>query len=443
MEPYRRPLSQFGVLVCSTGLKSAHGRHRVTRKSRRRAPQCGEHVVTAVFKERPSEAANQTLCKRRQFHHLGETENAVNPSASRAGGKNRHEHRFLRMARSSGGVDVAGVRALVDRRADVLGDAERTVASSSESCRDCLAQSIKEVNVPGSEMARKSTVQRDGDCNGHHGDTRSRVEHHTMQGAASPRTMAGDSDAISELSTESFTSASVDDENGCTCFHRPSNEPPSALLMAPPYFQDVDAANILQGGARRSEIERASLTWKQAESNAQVTDASRIPVAATTWKGQARGRLISNNNAPRRDSFGKLSFSLPTAAPGFESDASSSSSGAAPSSWCTQADRVRVLSMLDTVNENERILGVDSTERSPRASANVCDEDERERSHGLLEEEIVSLKDNLRRAEIRQAAAEATASSALQRAQAAELSREVKEIQARWCSDRQCPDRWL
>lgn len=47
----------------------------------------------------------------------------------------------------------------------------------------------------------------------------------------------------------------------------------------------------------------------------------------------------------------------------------------------------------------------------------------------LLREEIAELKENLRKAELRHAAAEATAASVLQRARAAELSRDVKEIQ--------------
>ena len=49
----------------------------------------------------------------------------------------------------------------------------------------------------------------------------------------------------------------------------------------------------------------------------------------------------------------------------------------------------------------------------------------------LLLEEIAELKENLRKAELRYAAAEATAASVLQRARAAELSRDVKEIQVR------------
>lgn len=54
-------------------------------------------------------------------------------------------------------------------------------------------------------------------------------------------------------------------------------------------------------------------------------------------------------------------------------------------------------------------------------------------SHHLLREEIVHLKENLRQAELRQAAAEATITSVTQRARAAEVSREVKEIQVRNC----------
>lgn len=63
------------------------------------------------------------------------------------------------------------------------------------------------------------------------------------------------------------------------------------------------------------------------------------------------------------------------------------------------------------------------------------DEQEKNRtgSHRLLREEIVHLKENLRQAEIRQAAAEATITSVTQRARAAEVSREVKEIQVRNC----------
>lgn len=52
-------------------------------------------------------------------------------------------------------------------------------------------------------------------------------------------------------------------------------------------------------------------------------------------------------------------------------------------------------------------------------------------THRLLRKDIVELKENLRQAELRQAAAEATAASVLQRARAAELSRDVKEIQVR------------
>ncbi|CAM9274324.1 unnamed protein product [Ectocarpus sp. 13 AM-2016] len=61
------------------------------------------------------------------------------------------------------------------------------------------------------------------------------------------------------------------------------------------------------------------------------------------------------------------------------------------------------------------------------------DEQEKNRtgSHCLLQEEVVHLKENLRQAELRQAAAEATIASVTQRARAAEVSREVKEIQIR------------
>ncbi|CAN0545850.1 unnamed protein product, partial [Ectocarpus sp. 12 AP-2014] len=61
------------------------------------------------------------------------------------------------------------------------------------------------------------------------------------------------------------------------------------------------------------------------------------------------------------------------------------------------------------------------------------DEQEKNRtgSHRLLREEVVHLKENLRQAELRQAAAEATIASVTQRARAAEVSREVKEIQIR------------
>ncbi|CAM9571693.1 unnamed protein product, partial [Ectocarpus sp. 8 AP-2014] len=61
------------------------------------------------------------------------------------------------------------------------------------------------------------------------------------------------------------------------------------------------------------------------------------------------------------------------------------------------------------------------------------DEQEKNRtgSHRLLREEIVHFKENLRQAELRQAAAEATIASVTQRARAAEVSREVKEIQIR------------
>eukprot|EP00903_Cladosiphon_okamuranus_P013906 g12934.t1 len=49
----------------------------------------------------------------------------------------------------------------------------------------------------------------------------------------------------------------------------------------------------------------------------------------------------------------------------------------------------------------------------------------------IMSEEIAELRDNLRKAELRHVAAEATAASVLQRARAAELSRDVKEIQIR------------
>ena len=58
----------------------------------------------------------------------------------------------------------------------------------------------------------------------------------------------------------------------------------------------------------------------------------------------------------------------------------------------------------------------------------VCEEIER-RSRRDLEEEIVSLKQKLRNAELKQAAAEATATSVLQRARAAEVARDAKDIQ--------------
>ncbi|CAM9527569.1 unnamed protein product [Ectocarpus fasciculatus] len=56
-------------------------------------------------------------------------------------------------------------------------------------------------------------------------------------------------------------------------------------------------------------------------------------------------------------------------------------------------------------------------------------ENNRTGSHCLLREEITHLKENLRQAELREAAAEATIASVTQRARAAEVSREVKEIQ--------------
>ncbi|CAM9417711.1 unnamed protein product [Ectocarpus sp. 6 AP-2014] len=61
------------------------------------------------------------------------------------------------------------------------------------------------------------------------------------------------------------------------------------------------------------------------------------------------------------------------------------------------------------------------------------DEQEKNRtgSYRLLREETVQLKENLHQAELRQAAAEATIASVTQRARAAEVSREVKEIQIR------------
>lgn len=392
--------------------------------------------MTAVFKERPSEPANRTPGRRRQFNRLGKPKNATNLTDTiySAGGKKRGQNRFLTKENSHGGVgNEAGARALIDRRGVIAGDAENAAESSSESRRACLAKySGNKVNVPGLEVTRKPTLSCDGDGDGHRGGTSSRAEHHAIQGVTSPRTMASDSDAVSELSTESFTSASVDDENGYTYFHQPSMEPPSALLMAPPFFGDDSATHISQGGARRSEIERASSRWEHVETDAQVTDAARAPVVTATRKYQPHGRPYPNISAPV--SFGRSSLPLSTAAPGFEFDPRSDSSCAAPSSWCTRPGRVRVLGMVDTVNANEQSLGVGSTGRSPLASSNVIDEDGRERSHRLLEEEIVALKENLRRAEIRLAAAEATASSVLQRAQAAELSREVKEIQVRRCA---------
>lgn len=56
---------------------------------------------------------------------------------------------------------------------------------------------------------------------------------------------------------------------------------------------------------------------------------------------------------------------------------------------------------------------------------NLSDEERRNRH----QQEIEAVKEDLRKADVRQAAAEATAASVLQRARAAELSREVKEIQ--------------
>lgn len=394
--------------------------------------------MTAVFKERPSEAANRTPGRRRQFNRLGKPKNADNltDTIHSAGGKKRDQNRSLAKENYHGGVgNEAGARALSDRRGIIAGDAEHTAASPSESRRDCSAQySSNKVNVPRSEVTREPMLSCDGDGDGHRGDTSSRAEHYAIQRAASPRTMASDSDAVSELSTESFTSASVDDETGCTYLHQPSSEPPSALLMAPPFFgDDSSAVNISQGGGRRSEIERASPRWEHAETDAEVTDAARTPVVTATRKGQPHARPYPRISAPSRVSFGRSSFPLSTAAPGFELDSRSNSSCAASPSWCTQPDRVKALDMVDTVNANEQISGVGSTGRSPLASSNAIDEDGRERSHRLLEEEIVSLKEDLRRAEIRLAATEATASSVLQRAQAAELSREVKEIQVRRC----------
>lgn len=51
------------------------------------------------------------------------------------------------------------------------------------------------------------------------------------------------------------------------------------------------------------------------------------------------------------------------------------------------------------------------------------------RSRQELEEEIASLKEELKKAELKQATTEATVASLLQRARAAELARDVKEIQ--------------
>lgn len=428
-------------MMHSTDPRSPQAHLGVARKSDRRASQCGQKlIVTAVSKARPSEAANRTSDIRRQLHRLGKPKNVGNLTDSiyRAGGKKRDQNRFLTKAKSNGGAgDEAGVCALIDRRGIIIdGDAERTAASSSKSRRGCFAQccSSNEVNVPSSKVTRKFALTCDGDGDGYHDGTNSRAKHCARQGVAPPRTMAGDSDAISQLSSESFTSSSVDDEeNGCKCLHEHSNEPPNALLMAPPFVEDKDAANLSPRGARTSEIERASPRWKHAESDTQAADAPRIPVATTTGIDQPHGTPNPKHSAPRRSPFGKSSFPSSTAAPGFEYGARSKSRCVASSPWSTRRNRVSVLGSLDAVNPNEDILEVGSTERSPLGRNNVFDEDGRERSHRLLEEEIVSLKGNLRRAEIRQAAAEATASSVLQRAQTAELSREVKEIQARTC----------
>ena len=439
LSPSLSPSLNFGVLMHPTGPQPPKVYRRVVQKSGRRASQCGQEVVvTAVFKERPSDAANRADI-RRQSHRQGKPKNVVNLTdrICSAGGKKRNQTRFPTKAKSNGGAgDEAGVRALIDRRGIIIdGDAERTAASSSESRRGCSAKSSSsvEVNVPRLKATRKPTPTCDGDGDGHHNDTTSRVELHARQGVAPPRTMAGDSDAISELSSESFTPSSVDDEeNGCKCLHKHSNEPPCALLMAPPIVEDNDAVNISQGGAHRSEIERASPRWKQhAESGTQAAGAARIPASTATGIGQPHGRPNPKHSAPRRASFGKSSVPSSTAAPGFEYDGRSKSRCAAPSTWSTRRNQISVLGTLDAVNANEDISEVGSPERSPLGRNNVFDEDGRERSYRQLEEEIVSLKRNLRRAEIRQAAAEATASSVLQRAQAAELSREVKEIQAR------------
>lgn len=56
-------------------------------------------------------------------------------------------------------------------------------------------------------------------------------------------------------------------------------------------------------------------------------------------------------------------------------------------------------------------------------------------AYRLLQQEIVDLKEKVRKAELRHAAAEATAASVLQRARAAELARDVKEIKVRECHE--------
>lgn len=406
-----------------------HGRPRVAHKRSRRESQCGEQVAAAL-NESPSEAANQTPGIWRQQNGLRETKNAVDRADSNIGGAQKGARRFLRKVMSSGGVDdQRGVRAFIDQRA-ILGDAERTAA----------VQSSEEFSIPSLEISRKSTLCRNGDGDGYHGDTSSRAKHHALHGVSPPRIMAGDSDAIFELSTESSTSASSDGNNGCWRCHQRSKEPPSALLMAPPFVEDDHAVNTRQGRTRRSEIKPASPRWKHAASDVDVADdAARIPVAATKWGSLSQGSLSPVRKAPR-DSIVKSLLPVSAAASEILFDAPSKKGDAAPSSRCTRRREVGALCMLDsvdandhmldTMNANKHVLEIGSAERSPLVSHNSFDE-KRERCRRLLEE-VVSLKEKLRKAEIRQAAAEATASSVLQRAKAAELSREVKEIQVRW-----------
>lgn len=151
-----------------------------------------------------------------------------------------------------------------------------------------------------------------------------------------------------------------------------------------------------------------------------------IPAVATKGEVSEHDARYSNRaRAPFAEPLSEISV----AASGFEFDGHAPTSETPPSSEIARRDDVGTA--LDRPGEvvrfREEAQRPHADSSSRRNDASRFDEDG-DRVRWLLEE-VKSLKEELTRTQIRQAAAEATAASVLQRARAAELSRDVKEIQ--------------
>lgn len=209
----------------------------------------------------------------------------------------------------------------------------------------------------------------------------------------------------------------------------------------------VDVGNVLhektqwQLRALRAENELASLR-AQYGGGTESADLAENPASATTTTKLAADKTTSKNrgaNDMRAPFSEPASGTSAAAASSVESDSGSQYSDRdcfiptrLPAARRRGSAPLRSSPTASTSSAQELDGVVKQASGFSRGAGNCrVDEELGGKPWQEQREEIASLKEELRKAEIRQAAVEATAASVLQRARAAELSRDVKEIQVR------------